>query len=138
MEYRDGYQAGAVRYDVGERSNFALLPMVVAALRLLLAWTPAAVEAHTRSLTTAVAEGARGMGFVVDEAASRHGHILGLRLPDRADPAALLTALQARGIHASLRGPALRLSPHLYNDMDDVGALLEGLESSLRAPSSSG
>lgn len=138
VEYRDGYQPGAVRYDVGERSNFALLPMVVSALRLLLAWTPAAVEAHTRSLTEGIAEGAREMGLDVDEAGSRYGHILGLRLPGDADPGALLTALRERGIHASLRGPALRLSPHLYNDQEDVAALLEGLASALRSRSTRG
>jgi selenocysteine lyase/cysteine desulfurase len=127
VEYRDAYQPGAVRYDVGERSNFALLPMVAAALRLLLSWTPSAVEAHTRTLTDAVAGGARELGFDVDEPGSRFGHILGLRLPGGVDPATLLDALRARGVHASLRGPALRLSPHLYNDLDDVGAVLEGL-----------
>ena len=38
VNYRDDYQPGAVRYDVGERSNFALTPMAVAAARPLHAY----------------------------------------------------------------------------------------------------
>ena len=37
VDYRDDYQPGAVRFDVGERSNFILVPMLVAALNLLSA-----------------------------------------------------------------------------------------------------
>jgi selenocysteine lyase/cysteine desulfurase len=40
VDYVDDYQPGALRYDVGERSNFALMPMLTAALELLLAWKP--------------------------------------------------------------------------------------------------
>lgn len=134
VEYRDGYQPGAVRYDVGERSNFALLPMVVEALRLLLSWTPQAVEAHTRSLTDLVARGARELGCEVDDDGSRHGHILGVRLPPGTDAPRMLDALRRRGVYASLRGSALRVSPHLYNDPADVAALLEAMSESLGTP----
>jgi selenocysteine lyase/cysteine desulfurase len=37
-EYRDEFAPGARRYDVGERSNFVLLPMANEALRQILAW----------------------------------------------------------------------------------------------------
>ena len=33
VDYHDAYQPGARRFDVGERSNIALMPMAVAALR---------------------------------------------------------------------------------------------------------
>lgn len=131
VDYRDRYQPGAVRYDVGERSNFALLPMVAAALRLLLAWTPGRIEAHTRELTELLAGGARAFGCEVDDAGSRHGHIVGIRLPRGADAAQVLPELGARGLHASLRGSALRVSPHLYNDRADAELLLEALGAAL-------
>ncbi|MGB3634004.1 MAG: aminotransferase class V-fold PLP-dependent enzyme, partial [Rubrobacteraceae bacterium] len=38
VDYRDGYAPGARRYDVGERSNFNLLPMANAALQQVLDW----------------------------------------------------------------------------------------------------
>src|SRR5918995_5060903 len=38
VEYEDAFQPGARRFDVGERSNFVLLPMAIAALRQILDW----------------------------------------------------------------------------------------------------
>ena len=38
VDYQDAFQPGARRYDVGERSNFVLLPMAAEALRQLLDW----------------------------------------------------------------------------------------------------
>ena len=38
VDYRDAFQPGARRYDVGERGNFHLLPMANAALRQLHEW----------------------------------------------------------------------------------------------------
>jgi selenocysteine lyase/cysteine desulfurase len=45
------------------------------------------------------------------------------------DLAAVSQQLQAAGIHASLRGSALRVSPHLYNtgeDLDPLVSILRG------------
>jgi selenocysteine lyase/cysteine desulfurase len=35
--------------------------------------------------------------------------------------------LESRQIFVLLRGSALRVSPHVYNDESDVGALIEAL-----------
>ena len=40
VNYRDDYRPSAIRYDVGERSNFVLLPMLEAALEQVVEWTP--------------------------------------------------------------------------------------------------
>jgi selenocysteine lyase/cysteine desulfurase len=48
-------------------------------------------------------------------------------MPEGIDLAGLKAALDRRSVSASLRGSALRLSPNVYNDGSDVGALLEGL-----------
>src|SRR5204863_1785595 len=50
VDYVDEYQPGAARYDVGEKSNFILLPMLVAALDQVLAWGPAQIQSYCRSL----------------------------------------------------------------------------------------
>lgn len=51
VDYRDDYQPGAVRYDVGERSNFILVPMLAAALRLLDGWRAHDIQAYCHDLT---------------------------------------------------------------------------------------
>src|SRR6056297_2448766 len=40
VNYVDEYQPGAIRFDVGERSNFILVPMMIKALEQLLEWGP--------------------------------------------------------------------------------------------------
>jgi len=35
--------------------------------------------------------------------------------------------LRERRVHVSLRGSAIRVSPHLYNDAADVDALVDAL-----------
>ena len=128
---RDEYRPGAVRYDVGERSNFVLLPMLNEALAQVLDWGPAAVEAHTRALTGAAARALRDLGCGIEEEAWRAPHMLGVRLPARLDPAALARELERRHISVSVRGRALRVAPHLYNDQHDLAALVEGVRDSL-------
>lgn len=49
-----------------------------------------------------------------------------------ADPGAAMQALRARGVHVEARGAALRVSPHFYNDEDDIQRCVEAI-AALRA-----
>lgn len=128
VNYTDAYQGGAIRYDVGERSNFALLPVASAALDLILEWRPERVAAYARGLTADLLDRAVELGFGVEEEAWRSPHLFGLRMPDRVDLVQVRQALQDAGVHVSLRGSALRISPNAYNTPEDVAALQEVLE----------
>ena len=132
VEYRDAYQPGAIRYDVAERSNFALLPVVAASLRLIAEWRPARVQAYCRELSSELLDEVGDLGFAVEEGERRGAHLFGLRMPSGIDLNALSAALAERQVVVSLRGNALRLSPNVYNDVGDVGALLEVLEQVVR------
>jgi selenocysteine lyase/cysteine desulfurase len=131
VDYRDGYQPGAVRFDVGERSNFILLPMLLAALRLILSWRPERVQGYTAALNRDLLEEARELGYSVEEASYRVGHIFGIRMPRTVEMDTLKAALQREKVSASLRGSALRVSPHVYNDEDDVSALRRALRAAV-------
>lgn len=132
VDYREGYQPGAARYDVAERSNFALLPVAEASLRLIAAWRPERIQAYCAELTRELTDSARALGFAVEDEAWRGAHLFGLRMPEGLDLAALSARLAERRVVASLRGTALRVSPNVYNDAADVGALLEVLEAAAR------
>ncbi len=127
VDYEDAYQPGAVRYDVAERSNFALLPVAVAALRLVTEWGPDRIQDYCGDLTRDLLDEARGLGFGVEDERWRGRHLFGLRMPAGLDLAALRDALGRRDVVVSLRGTALRLSPNVYNDENDVAALAEVL-----------
>lgn len=127
VDYQEPYQPGAIRYDVGERSNFALLPGLIAALELLHEWTPAGIQDYCAALTAELLDEAPRLGYRLDEEGGPASHLFGLRMPDGVDLDAARSFLEARGVVASLRGSALRISPHVYNDEEDVAALLEAM-----------
>ncbi|MDX1531426.1 MAG: aminotransferase class V-fold PLP-dependent enzyme, partial [Rhodothermales bacterium] len=132
VAYRDAYQPGAARYDVGERGSFLLAPMLRAALDQILAWRPERITAYAAALTSSFLEDARALGFGVEDAAWRSAHLFGLHLPAGLAPEQISAALAARNVYVSVRGDALRISVHLYNDASDVAALREALEAAVR------
>jgi selenocysteine lyase/cysteine desulfurase len=131
VEYQDRYAPGAVRYDVAERSNFFLLPIAEKSLDLLVEWDPVRVQRYCRDLTRSLLEEAAALGFGVEDERWRAGHLFGLRMPPSLNLAALRDRLVARDISVSLRGSALRVSPNVYNDAEDVAALAEVLRASV-------
>jgi len=136
VNYRDAYEPGAVRYDVGERSNFILVPMANAALDCVLEWRPERIQAYCAALTADAIAEAEALGFRVEPGAWRSAHLFGLRAPANMDPARLQAELRARNVSVSLRGSAVRIAPNVYNDEEDVAALLDALRAavSARAP----
>ncbi len=127
VNYRDDYQPGAVRYDVGERSNFALMPMAIAALEQVLEWQPARIQDYCAALTSDLITQVGALGYQVEDAAWRGRHLFGLRAPAGADISAIGERLRAQRVHVSLRGSAIRVAPHVYNDRRDIDALVAAL-----------
>lgn len=127
VDYEDEYQPGASRHDMGERSNPVTVPMQTAGIRLLLDWRVERIQAYCRDLIRPLIEEAAGLGMSVEEGEWRSSHLFGLRLPAGARPEELAGHLRREDVVVSVRGDALRVSPHLYNDRGDVEALLEVL-----------
>ena len=127
VSYQDAFQPGARRYDVGERSNFALLPMAAEALRQLIDWGVENVSETIGTLTDLVEERAGALGIVTIPKERRARHMIGLMLgPDAPDD--LATRLTTHNVYVSVRGPSVRVSPHLYNTESDVYQLFDVLE----------
>lgn len=120
-----GLKPGARRYDMGERNNPVALPMAEAALNLVLGWGVEDVERRLRRLTDRLAEVAEGLGLGVAPGRLRSAHILGVRIPGGA--AAVLGSLAARQVFVSDRQGVLRVSPHVYNDEEDVARFTAAL-----------
>jgi selenocysteine lyase/cysteine desulfurase len=124
VDYQDAFQPGARRYDVGERSNFALLPMANDALRQILDWGVENVSETIGGLTDLIERvaGEHGIEAVPGEVRARH--MVGLKLGSTA-PEDLASRLAAEGVFVSVRGESMRVSPHLYNTEEDVERLFE-------------
>lgn len=126
VDYRDGFRAGARRYDMGEPSNFALMPMVSEALRQIRSWTIPVIQRELADYCEAIVRAVEPLGFRAVAEARRAGHYLGLRHRDGIPPG-FGGQLAAEGIFVSVRGPSLRITPHLYNDAADRDRLVEAL-----------
>jgi selenocysteine lyase/cysteine desulfurase len=127
VSYQDAFQAGARRYDVGERSNFALLPMANEALRQILDWGVENVSETIGELTDLIQSEAEERGIEAVPAKSRARHMIGLKLGPGA-PEDLAARLANGNVFVSVRGESMRVSPHLYNTESDVYRLFEVLE----------
>lgn len=127
VEYRDDYQPGARRFDMGERANFHVVPMSIAALKQVLEWGVDAIASTLDARTRAIADRAAALGLVSLPGNLRAGHFLGLRFPEGMPPG-LLDALIRRRVFVSVRGDSLRVTPHLYNTDADVDRLFDALE----------
>jgi selenocysteine lyase/cysteine desulfurase len=127
VDYQDAFQPGARRYDVGERSNFALLPMAAEALRQLLDWGVENVSETIGTMTDLIEEKAEALDIAAIPKERRARHMIGLMLgPDAPDD--LARRLTTHNVFVSVRGESVRVSPHLYNTEEDVDRLFEVLE----------
>ncbi|WP_108658273.1 aminotransferase class V-fold PLP-dependent enzyme [Acuticoccus kandeliae] len=120
------FLAGARRFDMGERSDFAVLPVAIAAMKLIEGWTLEDVSARLRHLNDTVWAEAEQRGLGVERPVHRAPHIAILDLGDALTPETG-AILKRAGVHATVRGPKLRVSPHVYNDEADIARLFDTL-----------
>jgi selenocysteine lyase/cysteine desulfurase len=131
VDYQDAFEPGARRFDMGERSNFALLPAAEAALRQILEWGVDNVRETVESLADRIVERAAPLGLSVLPKSRRAPHYLGLQMAAAPPPQVLrelLSELARRNVYVSVRGSAIRVTPHVYNTEADVDRFIEALE----------
>ncbi|MES2652728.1 MAG: aminotransferase class V-fold PLP-dependent enzyme [Bacteroidota bacterium] len=123
--YVAGYRDGARKFDMGEFSQFNLLPMSVAALEQINNWEINVVQAKIKELTDKIID-FKKKNSVFDETALSVGHISSIPL-NILNINTLKDRLQDNNVMISFRGTSIRVSPHLYNDLDDIDKLLSCL-----------
>jgi selenocysteine lyase/cysteine desulfurase len=130
VDYRDDYQAGARRFDMGEASNFILSPIASAALQQILDWGVDEIARTLRGRTDLIADRAEETGFKVPPRPARAPHLIGITKPG-GFPRELPKMLAEEKVFVSVRGESIRISPHLYNSADDIDRLFQALKSCL-------
>ncbi len=121
--YTPDYDGGARRFDMGERSNFALLPAAVRAVQQLLEWKVAEISETVGALNRELAEGASELGFSSPPESLRAPHYLCLRRK-AGIPRELSDVLAREKVFVSMRGSSIRVTPHVYNSRSDIERLL--------------
>jgi selenocysteine lyase/cysteine desulfurase len=123
-DYDSGFAPGARRFDMGERANFALLPVAAAAIDQLLSWGVGNVAETLGAMTAGIEARLAERGVTAQE--GRAPHFLAVRFPDGL-PDGIEERLAAADVHVSLRGERMRITPHLYNDEGDAQRLFSAL-----------
>lgn len=127
-QYEEGYKPGAVRFDVGQSSNFIFMPMLDEALGQLLDWGIDEIQDYARQLAKPLVSYFREKGVALDDEIYRAFHLIGMPLPEHINGDTLVQELQSRKVFVSLRGSNIRISIHVFNTQEDVQELISALD----------
>jgi len=130
VNYTDEYRAGAVRFDRGQASAFSQTAMMREALHQVIEWDPAQIQLYCSELLLNFLPILASLGYWVDQHILPH--LFGIGIPDHVSMDQLNDQLRQRRISVSQRGGSLRVSPNVYNDREDIDALLDVLKSAVK------
>jgi selenocysteine lyase/cysteine desulfurase len=123
VNYQDQYQPGAMRYSVGEQSNFILVPMLLESIKRINNWGPKNIQQYCESIIEKPLEKLVEKGYWVEDFDFRSSHLFGIRKAG-IDVMALKQELDRNNIFVSLRGKSIRVSPNVYNSETDLVKLV--------------
>jgi len=121
--YSEEYDGGARRFDMGERSNFALVPAAIRGMEQLLDWGVAEISETSGAMNQRLASAAAEFGFSAPDERLRAPHYLCLRHKDGISRE-MAETLAREKIFVSVRGSSMRVTPHVYNTLEDCDRLV--------------
>ncbi len=121
--YRDTFQKGATKFDMGEKSNPAQLMGAISALQQILDWGVDNISETLGAKTEMIVQALPDAKISVLPKDIRAPHYLGLFFADGV-PENLPGFLSAQNIFISVRGPVLRVTPHLYVSETDISRFI--------------
>lgn len=127
VNYEAHYQPGALRYEVGEHSNFIMIPMMRAALKQVTEWGQEEIQRHCEKITRSGITQLRQRGCWIEEETFRGYHLFGIRFPKDANVIKIRERIKQLKISVSFRGDSMRVSPHVYNSAEDIDRLVKAI-----------
>lgn len=124
-DYASNYQPGAGRFNVGETSNFILMPMLKSSLNVLLEWKPERIQEYAKKLNSPLRKFVQEIGGVVENDEFLAYHLIAPKLPGKIHLGKLKQALDQNHVYLSARGDNLRISVNVFNSEEDIQKLME-------------
>ncbi len=131
VNYQPHYRKEAGRFNVGECSNFTHVAMLSAAIDQILQWSIESIQSYCAQLIKPYQAKWESLGLLHTATDLASPHLFGIRLPQGADLEAVKSSFATHSVYVSLRGDAIRVSPHVYNTSEDLEALTAALEAAL-------
>ena len=125
INYNDKYGELASRYNVGEQSNFILLPMLLAGLNQIESWGVKNIQDYCKNLISEEIKKVNQKKYWIEKENYRANHLFGIKQLD--NKVNLIEKLKSKKISVSIRGDKIRVSPHVYNDKREIKKLFECL-----------
>lgn len=126
------WKKSAARFEGGSQNMMGFIGLR-ASLSLLRSFAPGALSQRVLDLTDSICSILERLGAVVfSKRDDRHASGIVTFTVRNVDPLRLRQSLIERGIVLSLRENKLRVSPHAYNNEDDIVRFEEALRESLR------
>lgn len=130
-DYADQYQAGAGRFNVGETSNFIMMPMLKESLSQLLKWRPERIQEYAQILNQPLRTFMAEIGGLIEKDQYLAYHLISPKLPERLDLISLKNKLDENQVYLSARGDNLRVSVNVFNTEEDIAKLMEVIKAEL-------
>ena len=125
VNYESKYQPKAGRYNMGECSNFNLVPMLIKSIEQLTEWQPKNIQTYCDSISKNAIKELRNLGCFIEDESHRTKHLFGVYLPSTIDLEKLKVEFNKNNIYVSFRGNAIRVSPNVYNTEKDFEKLVK-------------
>ena len=134
VDYRDEYQPGARRFDVGQRTKFELDADGDRGARAAArAGRSRESRPRSRTRTAEIARARRALGLApLPDDAARTAHAR-RAAPGRPCASGSFRRSRRRDCYAAVRGASLRIAPHLHTSGEDVERLLSALAGAVHA-----
>lgn len=130
VNYQDEYMEGALRYGMGQQSNFIANPMLIASIKEIRKWGVDNIQQYCQDLIQSPLQEVKQLGLYVEDSSARSAHLFGIKFP-KEKMENLSTALKVNRVSVSIRGEFIRVSPHVYNDERDMKKLIQALKAAL-------
>ena len=124
-EYDSKYQIKSNRFDVGEKSNFLLMPILLEGLKQINEWSVDNIYNYCENLSQPIKNKLSEMGILFEDNKYFSPHLFSLNLPKNVNPILLKSNLEKNQVFISLRGDFLRISLNVFNNKKDVNKLID-------------